>query len=94
MPNMVLKLCNLMLLLFVLTTSSLVIKTHKRPVMTSLSVILKKTVSEYDQEIPQSQTADKPMASRGRATQQSKDAKKTKLAKQPALSSPSRWLQK
>ena len=27
--------------------------------------------SEYDQEIPQSQTADKPMASRGRAAQQS-----------------------
>ena len=27
--------------------------------------------SEYDQEIPQSQTADKPMAPRGRATQQS-----------------------
>ena len=24
--------------------------------------------SEYDQEIPQSQTADKPMAPRGRAT--------------------------
>ena len=28
-------------------------------------------ISEYDQEIPQSQTADKPMAQRGRATQQS-----------------------
>ena len=28
-----------------------------------------KIVSEYDQEIPQSQTADKPMAPRGRATQ-------------------------
>ena len=27
--------------------------------------------SEYDQDIPQSQTADKPVASRGRATQQS-----------------------
>ena len=27
-------------------------------------------VSEYDQEIPQSQTADKPMAPRGRATAQ------------------------
>ena len=27
-----------------------------------------KIVSEYDQEIPQSQTADKPMALRGRAT--------------------------
>ena len=28
-----------------------------------------KIVSEYDQEIPQSQIADKPMAPRGRATQ-------------------------
>ena len=27
-----------------------------------------KIVSEYDQEIPQSQTADNPMAPRGRAT--------------------------
>ena len=28
-----------------------------------------KTVSEYDQEISQSQTVDKPMAPRGKATQ-------------------------
>ena len=34
-------------------------------------------VNEYDQEIPQSQTADKPMAPRGRATQQSRDTKNT-----------------
>ena len=47
-------------------------------------------VSGYDQEIPQSQTADKPMAPRGRDTQQSQDTRKTNLAKQPALSSPSR----
>ena len=33
--------------------------------------------SEYDQEIPQSQTADKTMAPRGRATQQSRDTRKT-----------------
>ena len=33
--------------------------------------------SEYDQEIPQSQTADKPMTQRRRATQQSRNAKKT-----------------
>ena len=38
-------------------------------------------VSEYDQEIPQSQTADKPMAPRGRATQQSRDTRKTKPSK-------------
>ena len=36
-----------------------------------------KIVSEYDQEIPQSQTADKPMASRVRATQPSRDTRKT-----------------
>ena len=50
-------------------------------------------VSEYDQEIPQSQTADKHMAPRGRATQPSRDTMETSLAKQLALSSPSRWLQ-
>ena len=33
--------------------------------------------SEYDQKIPQSQTADKPIASLGRATQQSRDTRKT-----------------
>ena len=32
-------------------------------------------VSEYDQEIPQSQTADNPMAPRGRATQPSRDTR-------------------
>ena len=36
-----------------------------------------KIVSEYDQEIPQSQTADKPMAPQGRATQPSRDTRKT-----------------
>ena len=34
-------------------------------------------VSEYDQEIPQSQTADLPMIPSGRATQQSRDTRKT-----------------
>ena len=58
------------------------------------NLTLKKVVNEYDQEIPQSQTADKPVASWGRATQQSQDTSKTNKAKQPALSSPSRWLQK
>ena len=53
----------------------------------------KKIVSIYDQEIPQSQTADKPMAPRGRTTQPLRDSRKTNQAKQPALSSPSRWLQ-
>ena len=30
--------------------------------------VLPKIVSEYDQEIPQPQTADKPMASRGKVS--------------------------
>ena len=52
--------------------------------------MMKKIVREYDEEIPLSQTADKPMALRGRAIQQSQDTRETNLAKQPALSSPSR----
>ena len=52
-----------------------------------------KIVSEYDQETPQSQTADNPMAPGGRATQPPRDTRKTNQAKQPAPSSPSRWLQ-
>ena len=36
-----------------------------------------KIVNEYDQEIPQSQTADNPVAPRGRAAQQSRDTRKT-----------------
>ena len=38
---------------------------------------LGKIVSEYDHEIPQSQTADKPMAPQGRATQPSMDTRET-----------------
>ena len=33
--------------------------------------------SEYDQEIPQSQTADNPVATQGRAAQPSQDTRKT-----------------
>ena len=36
-----------------------------------------KIVSEYDQEIPQSQTADNPVVSRGRAAQPSRHTRKT-----------------
>ena len=36
-----------------------------------------KIVSEYDQEIPQSQTADNPVAPRGRAAQPLQDTWKT-----------------
>ena len=46
--------------------------------------------SEYDQEIPQSQIADKPVALQGRATQQSQDTRRTNKAKQSAFSSPSK----
>ena len=36
-----------------------------------------KIVNEYGQEIPQSQTADNPVALRGRAAQPSRDTRKT-----------------
>ena len=42
-------------------------------------------VSEYDQKIPLPQTADNPVALGGKATQQSRDSRKTKYEKQPAL---------
>ena len=38
---------------------------------------ISKIVSEYDQKIPQSQTADNPVAPRGRAAQPSRDTRKT-----------------
>ena len=44
-----------------------------------------KILSEYEKEIPQSQTEDKPMAPRGRATQQSRETRKTNQAKQRFL---------
>ena len=40
-------------------------------------ILIKKIVSEYDQEIPQSQTADNLVAPRGRAAQPSRDTRKT-----------------
>ena len=51
-------------------------------------MLLTKIASEYDQEIPQSQTADKPTIPQGRDTQKSRHTRKTNKAKQPALSSP------
>ena len=45
-----------------------------------------KMVSEYDQEIPQSQTADSPVAPQGRAAQPSRDTrKKNKQSNQLSL---------
>ena len=41
-----------------------------------------KIVSEYDQEIPQSQTANNPVVSRGRAAQPSRDTSQIVIQKQ------------
>ena len=41
-----------------------------------VSILKPKIVSEYDQEIPQSQTADNPVAPRGRAAQPSRESSK------------------
>ena len=53
------------------------IKTKTEDRSINLKVFLSKIISEYDQEIPQSQTLDNPMAPRGRATQPSRDTRKT-----------------
>ena len=52
---------------------------HHCPVMVLLkfSNLCAKIKSECDQEIPQSQTADNPVAPRGRAAQPSRDTRKT-----------------
>ena len=55
-----------------------------------ISSHMQNIVSEYDQEIPQSQTADNPVAPRGRAAQPPRDTRQTNQAKQPALTSPLR----
>ena len=47
------------------------------PTKNHLSPSYAKIVSDYDQGIPQSQTADNHMAPRGRATQPSRDTRKT-----------------
>ena len=50
----------------------------KRAKLTHVELIyLHKIVSKYDQEIPQSQTADNPMAPRGKAAQPSRDIRNT-----------------
>ena len=56
-------------------------------------MILYKQVSEYDQKIPQSHTAEQPTASKVRATEhlQSQDTRKTIKEKRIALSSSSRF---
>ena len=48
-----------------------------KPIHNKLLLKNSKIVSEYDQEIQQSQTADNPVAPRGRAAQPSRDTRKT-----------------
>ena len=64
-------------LFFLKKMSFIVYEYHLQVEAVKIGNIIEK-VNEYDQELPQSQTADKPMTPRGRATQQSRDAKKTK----------------
>ena len=47
-----------------------------------------KIVSEYDREIPQSQTANKPVAPRGRATQHNHETPGSKTKQSNQLSLP------
>ena len=50
------------------------------PQIFGFNLRVNKIVSKYDQEITQSQTAAKPMALLGRATQQSLDTRNTNKA--------------
>ena len=52
-------------------------KSHALAHLPLFCIIERKIVSEYDQEIPQSQTADNLVALRGRAAQPSGDTRKT-----------------
>ena len=61
---------------FVYVREALSVRT-KRYLLEIIKIYLSKIVSEYDQEIPQSQTADNPLAPRGRAAQPSRDTRKT-----------------
>ena len=53
------------------------ISVHWMKVLCLYIQLVPKIVSKYDQEIPQSQTADNPVAPRGRAAQPSRDTRKT-----------------
>ena len=52
-------------------------KRHPISTKSAEAFTIVKIVSAYDQEIPQSQTADNPIAPRGRAAQPSRDIRKT-----------------
>ena len=73
---MKLKIAELLLLKEIEDNSSFGRKLKKQQQNSSFGRKLKK-VSEYDQQIPQSQTADNPVAPRGRAAQPSRDTRKT-----------------
>ena len=62
--------------------NTIYIRTVQPTNLQALVRLVPEIVSEYDQEIPQVQTADKPMASYGIATQQSPDTRKTNKVKQ------------
>ena len=65
------------LIAFEMPNNDYVRKLKKKSNKKDFSTIMSKIVSEYDQEIPQSQTADNPVAPRGRAAQPSRDTRKT-----------------
>ena len=56
--------------------TALLEKLHIRKAM-HVNFLFTKIVSEYNQEIPQPQTADNPVAPRGRAAQPSRDTRRT-----------------
>ena len=60
-----------------LTFDGLFVGYEPPPPNVVLAAVHSKIVSEYDQEIPQSQTADNPVAPRGKAAQPSQDTRKT-----------------
>ena len=78
-----------------LTNQIAFLKNRYWNVLTLLKAKSNLKVSEYEHEIPQSHTADQPMAPWGRATEhiQSQDIQKTIKAKQPDFSSTSILLQ-
>ena len=63
--------------LVIMQITAYLIPEAKRPKVKKKWNLGTKIVCEYDQVIPQLQTANKPMAPQGRATQQSRDTRTT-----------------
>ena len=76
--------CIIIIIIFIIIIIIIII------IITDLS---RKKVLSMIRKYQKSQTADKPMAPRGRATQPLRDTRKTNKAKTPGLSFPSNWLQ-